>query len=156
MSRIDTYDVVSPTNEKNVVWCYMCNSLGGTVFVIRHGQITDFQGHGLNFEFEIFHSITVKQVSNELWKKYEFTLTLKWRDSFVTNGCQCVTRLTARQQGRDLETFLDVTYLGFKKTSKKVPSPLEDPVPSEVVLDVLDLDKKVSPNHSLLLTTMSF
>jgi hypothetical protein len=95
MSRIDTYDVVSPTKEKNVVWCYMCNSLGGAVLTIRHGRITDFQGHGLNFEFEIFHSITVKQASNELWKKCEFTLTLKWRDSFVTNGC--VTRLTVRQ-----------------------------------------------------------
>ena len=44
-------------------------------------------------------------------------------------------------------------HLGCKKVSKKVPPPLTAPVSSEVVFDVLDLTKKVSPNYSLLPTT---
>ena len=46
-------------------------------------------------------------------------------------------------------------HLGCKKASKKVPTPQKAPVSSEVALDALELAKKVSPNYSLLLTTMS-
>ncbi len=60
------------------------------------------------------------------------------------------------QRSQDSQNSQSSHHLGYKKNSKKVSTSLAAPVSSEVALDTLDLVMKVSPNYSLLLSTMSY
>jgi hypothetical protein len=87
-------------------------------------------------------------------------LELRCKDLILANKEERMSDKDVAQESlppgsQDSQTSQSSHHLGCKKASKKVAAPQKAPVSSKVALDALELAKKVSPNYSLLLTTMS-